>query len=282
MAGYRLGDEIAPRPRRRRHRVPSGGSLPPRRRRVGLLRRMVDYLAGLVDDFPLVSIEDGMAEDDWDGWKALTDRLGERDPVGRRRSVRHQRGDPSQRHRRRRRQCHPDQGEPDRHPLRDPAHHGALPTGAYGEMVSHRSGETEDSFIAHLAVATNAGQIKSGAPARGERTAKYNQLLRIEESLGGEARYAGWDSFRRSVDAHSTPRCRPGHTPIPASRRRLHHPGRALPPDNRLAAPGDGGSGAAGHPRRGQRGAPGRCGRSQHGRRERETGTRKARLRPPW
>ncbi|HEX2421089.1 MAG TPA: phosphopyruvate hydratase, partial [Acidimicrobiia bacterium] len=67
----------------------------------------------------------------------------------------------------------------------------------YGRMVSHRSGETEDSFIAHLAVATNAGQIKSGAPARGERTAKYNQLLRIEESLGTEARYAGWDAFRK-------------------------------------------------------------------------------------
>jgi enolase len=62
-------------------------------------------------------------------------------------------------------------------------------------MVSHRSGETEDSFISHLAVATNAGQIKTGAPARGERTAKYNQLLRIEEALGDQARYAGWAPF---------------------------------------------------------------------------------------
>jgi enolase len=68
----------------------------------------------------------------------------------------------------------------------------------FGMMISHRSGETEDSFIAHLAVATNAGQIKTGAPARGERTAKYNQLLRIEESLGDEARFAGWDTFPRS------------------------------------------------------------------------------------
>jgi enolase len=67
----------------------------------------------------------------------------------------------------------------------------------YGRMVSHRSGETEDSFISHLAVATNAGQIKTGAPARGERTAKYNQLLRIEEALGDQARYAGWATFRR-------------------------------------------------------------------------------------
>jgi enolase len=68
---------------------------------------------------------------------------------------------------------------------------------SFGRMVSHRSGETEDSFIAHLAVATNAGQIKTGAPARGERTAKYNQLLRIEEALGDSARYAGWSPFRR-------------------------------------------------------------------------------------
>ncbi len=69
----------------------------------------------------------------------------------------------------------------------------------FSQMVSHRSGETEDTFIAHLAVATNAGQIKTGAPARGERTAKYNQLLRIEEHLGDEARFAGWDAFRRAT-----------------------------------------------------------------------------------
>ena len=68
---------------------------------------------------------------------------------------------------------------------------------SYGAMVSHRSGESEDSFISHLAVATNAGQMKTGAPARGERTAKYNQLLRIEEDLGDDARYAGWDRFRK-------------------------------------------------------------------------------------
>jgi enolase len=67
----------------------------------------------------------------------------------------------------------------------------------FSQMVSHRSGETEDTFIAHLVVATNAGQIKTGAPARGERTAKYNELLRIEEVLGEEARFAGWDAFRR-------------------------------------------------------------------------------------
>ena len=70
-------------------------------------------------------------------------------------------------------------------------------TPSYATMVSHRSGETEDSFISHLAVATNSGQIKTGAPARGERTAKYNQLLRIEESWG-RGPFAGWDSFRRT------------------------------------------------------------------------------------
>ena len=66
----------------------------------------------------------------------------------------------------------------------------------YGRMISHRSGETEDTFISHLAVAVNAGQLKSGAPARGERTAKYNELMRIEELLGGEARYAGRSILR--------------------------------------------------------------------------------------
>ncbi|MGH9168820.1 MAG: phosphopyruvate hydratase, partial [Acidimicrobiia bacterium] len=67
----------------------------------------------------------------------------------------------------------------------------------YGRVVSHRSGETEDTFLAHLAVATNAGQVKAGAPARGERTAKYNELLRVEEQLGDQARFAGWEPYRR-------------------------------------------------------------------------------------
>jgi enolase len=66
----------------------------------------------------------------------------------------------------------------------------------YNRVVSHRSGETEDSFISHLAVGTNAGQIKTGAPARSDRAAKYNQLLRIEERLGSQARYAGWGVYR--------------------------------------------------------------------------------------
>ncbi|MBI3997652.1 MAG: phosphopyruvate hydratase, partial [Armatimonadetes bacterium] len=69
----------------------------------------------------------------------------------------------------------------------------------YAAIISHRSGETEDAFIADLAVATGAGQIKTGAPSRGERVAKYNQLLRIEEALGPQARYAGWEAFRAGV-----------------------------------------------------------------------------------
>jgi enolase len=159
---------------------------------------MVAYLADLVDRYPLVSVEDGMAESDWDGWSALTGRLGEgiqlvgddlfvtNEEILRRgiaeRSANailikvNQIGSVS-----------------------ETLHTMSTARGAsFGTMVSHRSGETEDSFISHLVVATNAGQIKTGAPARGERTAKYNQLLRIEESLGDEARFAGWDTFPRS------------------------------------------------------------------------------------
>ncbi|HKX76217.1 MAG TPA: phosphopyruvate hydratase [Acidimicrobiia bacterium] len=158
---------------------------------------LVDYLDVLVDAFPLVSIEDGMAESDWDGWQALTKKLGHRLQLV---------GD--------------DLFVTNEELLRQGIASGAanailikvnqigtlsetmrtIDTAAragYGRMISHRSGETEDSFISHLAVATGAGQIKAGAPARGERTAKYNQLLRIEEGLGDEARYAGWDTFRR-------------------------------------------------------------------------------------
>ncbi len=156
---------------------------------------MVEYLAGLVDAFPLISIEDGLAEDDWEGWALLTRTLGARlQLVGDdvfvtneeilRKGIKagvanavlvkvNQIGS-----------------------LSETLHTMELAEGAgYQRVVSHRSGETEDSFISHLVVATNAGQIKTGAPARGERTAKYNQLLRIEEHLGDQARYAGWDPY---------------------------------------------------------------------------------------
>jgi len=158
-------------------------------------QEMVDHLAGLVDDYPIVSVEDGLDEADWDGWELLTERIGKQvQLVGDdllvtseellRRAVDqqvanailikvNQIGSLSE----------------TLHTMSEAAVNG------YGRMVSHRSGETEDPFIAHLAVATNAGQIKSGAPARAERTAKYNELLRIEDDLGHEARYAGWPTF---------------------------------------------------------------------------------------
>ncbi len=159
---------------------------------------MVDYLAGLIDEFPLVSIEDGMAEDDWDGWVQLTSAVGDRCQLV---------GD--------------DLFVTNEEILRKGIDAGAANAilikvnqigslsetlhtmqaaerAGYSQMVSHRSGETEDTFISHLAVATNCGQIKAGAPTRSERTAKYNQLLRIEERLGNQARFAGWDAFARS------------------------------------------------------------------------------------
>jgi len=153
---------------------------------------MVEYLAGLADEFPLVSIEDGLAEDDWDGWALLTERLKDRlQLVGDDTFVTNEdllrRGI--------------EQGVANAilikvnqiGTLSETLHTMELAeSSGYGRVVSHRSGETEDTFISHLVVATNAGQIKTGAPARSERTAKYNQLLRIEERLGDQARYAGW------------------------------------------------------------------------------------------
>ena len=134
-----------------------------------------------------------MAEDDWDGWKKLTDALGEQGAARRRRPVRHQ-------HRTSCRkgidkgvgQLDPHQGQPDRHADRDAGRHRDGPPGRlHRRRVSHRSGETEDATIADLAVATNAGQIKTGSACRTDRIAKYNQLLRIEEELGEAAVYLG-------------------------------------------------------------------------------------------
>jgi len=158
---------------------------------------LVDYYVGLVDDFPIVSIEDGLAEDDWDGWATLTERLGSRvQLVGDDLFVTNedllQRGI--------------SEGIANSilikvnqiGSLSETLHTmERAERASYTRVVSHRSGETEDTFISHLAVATNAGQIKTGAPARAERTAKYNQLLRIEEQLGDGARFAGWDTYPR-------------------------------------------------------------------------------------
>jgi enolase len=149
------------------------------------------YLAKLAADYPIISIEDGMSEDDWEGWKELTDRVGDKVQLV---------GD--------------DLFVTNSARLRDGIRMGvansilvkvnqigtltetldAVETAhraAYTAVMSHRSGETEDSTIADLAVATNCGQIKTGSLARSDRLAKYNQLLRIEEELGGSARYAG-------------------------------------------------------------------------------------------
>ena len=150
----------------------------------------VQYLRGLCDRFPIVSIEDGMAEDDWDGWAALTAQLGSRQLVGDDVFV----------------------TNPER--LRTGIDRGVANSilikvnqigtlsetldtmllasrHGYASVMSHRSGETEDTTIADLAVATNCGMIKAGAPGRTDRVAKYNQLLRIEEELGGVASYLG-------------------------------------------------------------------------------------------
>ena len=141
--------------------------------------------------YPIRSIEDGMAEDDWDGWRALTEALG-----GKIQLV----GDDifvtnpkilAEGIARGRRQRDPDQGQPDRHLSETLETVELAQAAAYRAVMSHRSGETEDSTIADLAVATNCGQIKTGSLSRSDRLAKYNQLLRIEEDLGPSGRYGG-------------------------------------------------------------------------------------------
>jgi enolase len=158
---------------------------------------MIEFYTALLDDYPILSIEDPLSEDDWDGWMAITEALDERvqivgDDLFVTNPERLERG------------------------IDDGAANAILvkvnqigtltetldvvrlaKDNSYGVVISHRSGETEDTTIADLAVATNAGQIKTGAPSRGERTAKYNQLLRIEEELGDTARYAGRQPFGR-------------------------------------------------------------------------------------
>jgi enolase len=158
---------------------------------------MVDYYEQLIGRYPIISIEDGMAENDWDGWAALTERVGKRiqlvgddvfvtNPAILRRGI--------------------DAGIANSiliklnqiGTLTETLDTIALAHEAgYTAVVSHRSGETEDALIADFVVATAAGQIKTGAPARSERVAKYNQLLRIEEELGDRARFAGRAAFAR-------------------------------------------------------------------------------------
>jgi enolase len=155
------------------------------------------FWAGLVEKYPIVSVEDGAAEDDWGAWKQLTEEMGEKvqlvgDDVFVTNPERLQRGI--------------DDGVANSilvkvnqiGTLTETLEAIRLAHGAgYTAVMSHRSGETEDATIADLAVATGCGQIKTGAPARSDRVAKYNQLLRIEEELGPRAMYPGWSAFPR-------------------------------------------------------------------------------------
>ena len=158
---------------------------------------LADLWADWATSYPIVSIEDGMAEDDWDGWKAVTDRIGDSvqlvgDDLFVTNIERLGKGI--------------DLGVANAILIKL-NQIGTLTetmqairlahTNGYRAVISHRSGETEDTTIAHLVVATGAGQIKTGAPARSDRNAKYNELLRIEEALGEDAVYPGMSAFRR-------------------------------------------------------------------------------------
>jgi enolase len=159
-------------------------------------QQLAEYWADLADRYPIVSLEDGMGEEDWDGWKIVTERLGDRlqlvgDDLFVTNTERLQRGI--------------DAGVANSILIKVNQIGTLTETLAairlarengYTAVISHRSGETEDVTIADLAVATGCGQIKTGAPSRSDRVAKYNQLLRIEEALGPDARYPGRSAFR--------------------------------------------------------------------------------------
>ena len=207
---------------------------------------MVAYWAEMAGRYPVISIEDGMAEEDWDGWELLTKRLGDSLPAGRRRPLRHQPRAPAAR----------DRGTGSANSILIKVNQiGTLTEtleaiaiareAGYSAVISHRSGETEDTTIADLAVGTSAGQIKTGAPSRSDRVAKYNQLLRIEEELGAAADLPRAGGFQRKVDrrAGAEPMrrelTRPGSTRLPAEA----GPARFAP---RRRAAGSSGTGSGG------------------------------------
>jgi enolase len=191
-SGHKPGDEIAIALDPATSELEEGGRYELAREGRSLAREeMVDLWADWCRRYPIISIEDGMAEEDWDGWRSLTARLGSRVQLV---------GD----------DLFVTNVERIKTGIRQEAANSVLiklnQIGTLSEtldaiaeakragwtcVISHRSGETEDTTIADLVVATGDGQIKTGAPARGERTAKYNRLLRIEEELGERARYAG-------------------------------------------------------------------------------------------
>jgi enolase len=152
---------------------------------------MAEYLAALVADYPIISIEDGMAEDDWDGWRRLTDKIGDKcqlvgDDLFVTNTARLEWGIANGAANSILVKVNQIGSLTETLEAVDMAHRSR-----YTAVMSHRSGETEDATIADLAVATNCGQIKTGSLARSDRLAKYNQLIRIEQELGGAARYAG-------------------------------------------------------------------------------------------
>jgi enolase len=159
--------------------------------RIRTIEEQVDYLASLASSYPIISIEDGMAEDDWEGWKLLTDKIGKTvqlvgDDLFVTNSTRLRQGIKSGTANSILVKVNQIGSLSETLDAVETAHKAS-----YTAVMSHRSGETEDSTIADLAVATNCGQIKTGSLARSDRIAKYNQLIRIEEELGPQARYAG-------------------------------------------------------------------------------------------
>jgi len=200
-AGYRPGDQIEIALDAAATEFYSGGVYtleaedPPGRS----AEQMVAFYADLVRRYPIVSIEDGLAEDDWEGWELLTRSLGDAvqlvgDDIFVTNVAILEEGIE-------RRVANAILIKPNQiGTLTDTLRAiGTARKAGYATVLSHRSGETEDTFIADLAVALNLGQIKTGAPSRGERVAKYNQLLRIEEELGGRARYPGRAALRRGA-----------------------------------------------------------------------------------
>jgi enolase len=197
-AGYRPGDDLGIALDPATSEVfENGGYVLEHEGRTLSSEEMAGYWADLSDRYPIFSIEDGMDEEDWDGWKILTDRIGDRaqlvgDDLFVTNTERLKRGI---------------DGGVANSILVKVNQIGTLTetlaaidmarAAGYTAVMSHRSGETEDTTIADLAVATGCGQIKTGAPSRSDRVAKYNQLLRIEEALGGDAEFPGRSVFRR-------------------------------------------------------------------------------------
>ncbi len=197
-AGYKAGSDVVIALDPASTELYKGGKYAlAKEKRVLTSKQMIDHWSSWVDKYPIRSIEDGLAEDDWEGWSSLVAKLGEKCQLV---------GD----------DLLVTNPERVRRGIREKAANSVLvklnQIGTLSEtletveaahragwtaVISHRSGETEDTFIADLVVATGAGQIKTGAPARSERTAKYNRLLAIEAELGPGASYAGWDCIRQ-------------------------------------------------------------------------------------